>query len=78
VLRETGDLLAVVHAPAVFAVEVHAQLATAERRGGSELGIAGRVGVEVVHAEQKRVERRPGRCTERSLAQNRVGHGPPI
>ena len=57
--REAGHDLAVVHAPAVDALEVLTELAAGERRRRAELGVARRVAIDVVHAEQERVGRRP-------------------
>ena len=59
VLREAGHRRAVVHAPAVGAGEVHADVAARERRVGTQLLVAGGVVVDVVHAEQERVDGRP-------------------
>jgi hypothetical protein len=45
VLGEPGDDEAVVHAPAVLAGEVHADLAVVDRYGGRQHVVAGGVGV---------------------------------
>ena len=59
VRREAGHDLAVVHPPPVDALEVLADLPAGERRRRAELGVAGRIAVEVVDAEQERVDGRP-------------------
>ena len=59
VLGKPRDLLPVVHAPPVDALEVLAHLSTLERRVRSQHLVAGRIGVVVVHAEQERVDRGP-------------------
>ena len=60
VLREAGHHVAVVHAPAVLPREVAADVAAREGRGRAEARVAGGVGVVVVGAEEKGVERLPG------------------
>src|SRR4030095_8228957 len=50
---------AVVHAPAVAAAEVLAQIAARERRIRAEHGVGARVGVVMVDAEKKGVDRLP-------------------
>ena len=57
---EARHLAAVVHAPAVLAAEVLAEVAAGERRVGAEPGVALRIGVVVMDAEQERVDRLPG------------------
>ena len=75
VLREARHLGAVVHPPAVDAGEVGAQLPPRERRVGPEAPVARRVGVVVVHAEQERVDRRPGAPRQRHrLQHDLLGH----
>ena len=67
---EAGHDLAVVHPPAVDALEVLTELAAGERRRRAELGVARGVAVEVVDAEQERVDRLPtGTRAARSAAQ---------
>jgi hypothetical protein len=62
VLGKARHAVTVVHAPPVFALEVHAQVAACERgaRRAEAVG-GGRVVVAVVDAEEKRVVRLPGR-----------------
>src|SRR3954468_3029471 len=74
VLREARHSVAVVHAPAVFALEILPDVAAGERRVRPELGVAGRVMVEVVDAEQERIGTHPGE-TERQRFEDRVTHG---
>jgi hypothetical protein len=62
VLREAGDRAPVVHPPAVDAREVHPEVAAVERRARPGHGVARRVDVEVVHAEQERVDGLPWRA----------------
>ena len=52
---KAGDGVAVVHAPAIHAAKVLAQVAPAQRRGRPHVCVAIRVGIVVVHAKQKRV-----------------------
>ena len=59
VLREAGHHVAVVHAPAVPALEVLPDGAPGQRRSGAELVVAGRVGIVVVGAEQEGIHHRP-------------------
>ena len=63
-LRETGHGVAVIHAPPVLAREVLAHVAVRERRGRAEPVVAGRVQVDVMHADQERILGLP-RETER-------------
>ena len=70
---EARDGAAVVHAPAVGAREVHADVAGLERRGRAHVLVGLGVAVEVVHAEQERVDRRPLEA-ERDGLQHGVGH----
>ena len=51
--------VAVVHPPTVFTRKVLAQVAPGQRRGRTHQLIAGRVGVVVINAEQKRVDGLP-------------------
>ena len=53
--RETGHDFAVVHAPAVFALEVLPQVAPGERSRWTEPLVASRVVVVMVGAEEKRI-----------------------
>ena len=75
VLREAGHDGAVVHAPAVLAREVLADVAPRERRRGPEALVARRVGVVVMHAEEERVGRLPRRPRERADLEDRVRGG---
>src|SRR5262249_23707021 len=74
-LREAGDGAAVVHPPTVLAGEVHADLASFERRGGAELVVAGRVGGSGVAAEQEWIERRPLKTQRHDRENVGIGHG---
>ena len=56
---EAGHGAAVVHAPAVDAFEVVADRPAVERCDRAEVGVAGGVVVEMVDAEQERVDGRP-------------------
>ncbi len=60
VLWEARHHAPVVHAPAIAQLEVGSQAPPAQGGGGPELGVALRVGVVVVHAEQEGVARGPG------------------
>ena len=53
--------VAVVHAPAVLALEVLADVAAGERGRGPEPLVAAGIGVVVVHAEQERIRGFPGK-----------------
>jgi hypothetical protein len=64
-LRKPRDDLAVVHAPAVLALEVLAQVASRERCARPEAVVAGRVVVVVVNTEQERIARLPGKALRR-------------
>ena len=68
-----GTRAAVVHAPAVGAGEVHADVAGLERGRRPHVLVARGVVVEVVDAEQERVDRRPLEAEGDGL-QHRVGH----
>src|SRR5436189_1149003 len=59
-LREAWDDAAVVHAPAVFAFEIHADVAAGKRDGWAEAVIAGGESVIVVDAKEKRIGGLPG------------------
>ena len=74
VLREAGNHVAVIHAPAVLAGEVLTDVTTCERRGGTELGIASRVRVVVMHAEQEGIERLPGHAQREDAEDRRARH----
>ncbi|MNS99676.1 hypothetical protein D3C72_1340840 [compost metagenome] len=57
--RKTRHLLAVVHAEAVLAAEVHADLAALQQLlPGTQLAVAGGIAVLVVHAEDERIDAR--------------------
>ena len=60
---------AVVHAPAFFACEVLAEVASGEARFGPHGLVAFGVGIVVMHAEEERVDRDP-RKPERSCFEN--------
>ncbi len=68
-----GHDLAVVHPPAVDAGEVLPEIASFERGGRAELVVAGRVGVEVVDAEQEGIDGRPLEV-ERHALEHGIGH----
>jgi hypothetical protein len=72
VRREAGHGHAVVHAPAVQAGKVLAQLPTGQGCVRAEATIAARVGVVVMDAKQKGVDRRPLE-TQRLDAKDGVG-----
>jgi len=67
VAGEAGHGVAVVHAPAVAPAEVLAHVAAGQRYAGAHVGIAGRVGVVVLHAEQERGPRGPGKAKRLEL-----------
>ncbi len=73
--REARHLLAVVHAPAVLAPEVLADVAPRQRGVGAEAAVALGVRVVVVDAEQERVGRLPGEAELLDLEDGAVGHG---
>jgi hypothetical protein len=73
-LGEARHHVAVVHAPAVDALEVGADLPAGERGRGAEVLVALGVGVVVVHAEQERVDGRPLEA-ERHRLQHRIVWG---
>ncbi|MEZ4369102.1 MAG: hypothetical protein R2939_22885 [Kofleriaceae bacterium] len=75
VLRKPGHHLAVVHAPAVLAGEVLAEVTTGQRRRRPHRVVADRISVVVVNAEQERVDGRPLEAQRRGLADDVVGHG---
>src|SRR3954451_20702133 len=57
--REAGHDLAVVHRPAVDAVEVLSEPATGQRRGRTHRRIPGRISIEVVHTEEEGISGLP-------------------
>ena len=73
VLREPGYDAAVVHPPAVLALEVLPEVATGERGRRPHALVARGVGVVVVDAEQERVRRLP-REAERAGAEDEAAH----
>ncbi len=76
VARKARYGIAVVHAPAVLAAEVAADLTAVQRHGGGKRAIARRVGVVMVCAEQKRIERGPQRAEGLRVKDGRrSGHG---
>ena len=74
VRRKAGNGLAVVHAPAVFVAEIAAHLPTRQRCCRSHVLIADRVVIDVMHAEQKRVNGLPGEGQSRELEYGYVIH----
>ena len=72
-LWEPGHDAAVVHAPAVGAGEVHPDVARRERRVRAQVLVALRVLVEVVDAEQERVDGHPLHA-EGDRLQHRISH----
>ena len=58
-LGKAGHDVAVVHPPAVLALEVLADVPSAERGGRTEIVVAGRIVIDVMDAEEKRVVRLP-------------------
>src|SRR5687768_3785074 len=69
--RESGNRLAVIHAPAILAGEVLSDVAPSQRRVGAKPAIATRIRVVVMDAQQKRVNRIPGK-TEGALLNDRA------
>ena len=69
-----GHDAAVVHAPAVGAGEVHADVARRERGRRAHVLVRLGIEVEVVHAEQERIDGRPLEA-ERDGLQHGIGHG---
>jgi hypothetical protein len=59
----------VIHTPAVLALEVLADVASAERRRRAELVVAGGIEIDVVDAEEKRVVRLPA-LTQRFVSKH--------
>ena len=59
VSRKTGHGVAVVHAPAILAAEVVADVARVQPSGWAQRVVAGRVGIVVVGTKQERIERGP-------------------
>ena len=57
--RKARYVGSVVHAPAVARAEVRTDLAPFERGGRTHLSVAGRIVVEVMNAEQERVDGGP-------------------
>ena len=72
-----GTVVAVVHAPAVLAAEVLADVAAGQRGVRAHAGVALRVGVVVMDAEQERVDRLPGEAErlDRGRWAGGGGHG---
>src|SRR6476660_9079167 len=75
--REARHRVAVVHAPAVLAAEVLAEVATGQRRVGPEPAVRPRIGVVVIDAEQERIDRFPGESERLDLDDGWSGHGLP-
>ena len=65
VLRKSRHDVAVVHPPALAALEVLPNVAPGERRRWTKTFIAFRVAVDVVNAEQKRIVGLPARLERR-------------
>ena len=65
VLRKAGHDVAVVHPPAVLALEVLPDVAAGQRRRRAELVVARGIVIVVVDAEEKRIVRLPA-VTERA------------
>jgi hypothetical protein len=59
VLREARHHVPVIHAPAVAVREIGPDLTAAERHGGALEVVAFRVGVDVVHREDERIDAGP-------------------
>ena len=74
-LRETRDGVAVIHAPAVLAGEVLADVAPFERRGGTQAVVAARVEIDVVDADEERILRLPRERERRDADDRVVAHG---
>src|SRR4029078_12553939 len=72
-LRKAGHDIAVIHTPAVLALEVLADVAAAERRLRAELVVGGGIEIDVMDAEEKRVVRLPA-LAERVDADDRRSH----
>ena len=73
-MREAGHFGAVVHPPSVDRIEVVPDLAALQRRGiRPEAAVTGRIEVDVVDAEQERIDRRPLE-SQRNLLQHGVVH----
>src|SRR2546421_5971974 len=71
VLRKSRHDTAVIHPPAVLALEVLSDISSCERCRGSELFVAPGISVVVVHAEQKRIRCLPWHA-QRPHAQNNI------
>src|SRR3954466_2449627 len=75
-LRKSRHDVAVIHPPAVFALEILPEVTPRQRGVWSELGVTLRVAVEVVHAEEERIGTNPGeaerQCFEDEIAHSRV------
>ncbi len=56
---KAGNLVAVVHAKTIPHLEIHADVATRQRRRGAEAAIAARETIVVVGTKQEGVESRP-------------------
>ena len=72
---EAGHGFTVVHAPAVFAGEVLPQVATGQRCLWPHPGVARRIGIVVMHAEQKWVYGLPGKGKGLNAEDGVLGHG---
>jgi hypothetical protein len=76
--RKTGDNLAVVHAPAVLALEVLTDAPPGEGGGGRRHPlVSGGVAIVVVHAEEERVSGLP-RKPQRTRGEDRRFHAESI
>src|SRR5215475_5771033 len=59
-LRKSRHDAPVIHAPAFLAFKVLTKMAAGEGSSRPELGVAGRIGIVMVHAKEKRIRRLPG------------------
>src|SRR5690606_6013033 len=73
--RKAGYRLAVVHAPAILAAEVLADVAAGERRRRAEAAVAGRIGVVVMGAEEERIRGDPRKAERRGAQDKVIGRG---
>src|SRR5213593_2775664 len=74
-LRKSRHNAAVVHAPAVLALKVLSDVATSKRGGGSEVFVALRIVIVVVHAEQEGIGGFPGDAERSCAFDNAIAHG---
>src|SRR5262245_60829696 len=76
-LRKPGNDVTVIHAPAVRIPEVLTDLVAGERCRGTELVVALRIEIEMVDAEQERIERLPA-IAQRAHLEDRISHLPTL